>query len=188
MDSTLADYDGGMQKWMRTIGSPEEVAQGTHYFCEQDEEPAHIRERRRLIKRQPEFWRDLELLEVGMSILQFLIALRFQNSILTKAPKHNPVAWREKVEWCNRYLPMHEGIGMNIVTDKSLVYGKVLVDDWPKYIDPWQRRRPRGLVLMPAQPWNQGFEVGRSNIIRVSLDNLNEAHEALVAIRETCQP
>lgn len=188
MDGTLADFDGSMSQWMERIGSPPEIAVGRHYFQEQSEEPIHIRERRRMIKRQPGFWSGLEELEVGMTIFSYLVKLKFNISILTKAPKHNEAAWMEKVQWCNKHLPMHDAVGMNIVTDKSLVYGKVLVDDWPAYVAPWLERRPRGLVLLPAQPWNEGFEVGRKNVIRVSADNLHQAYSALEVIRETCLP
>lgn len=193
MDGTLADFDGGMKAWLTKIGSPDEVAKGDHYFLEQTDEPPHIRERRRLIKLVPGFWKNLETLRVGMEIFSYLVKLRFQISILTKAPKHNPNAWSEKVEWCNNRLPTQivdgNEIGMNIVTTKSLVYGKVLVDDWPAYIAPWLKRRPRGLVIMPAQPWNVGF--GHNNIIRVTNDadnSLSRAWEALAAIRKTCLP
>lgn len=188
MDGTLADFDGGMQKFMTSIGSPEEIAAGRHYFQEQDNEPEHIRERRRLIKRQPGFWSGLPPLELGMAVFEHMRRLDFQISILTKAPKHNEPAWSEKVVWCNKHLPMEDGIGMFIGTEKRLVYGKVLFDDWPKYITPWLKRRPRGLVLMPGQPWNEGAFSDLPNVIRVTPQSLGRAYDALAKIRETCQP
>lgn len=188
MDGTLADFDGGMRAMMEKIGSPDEVALGRHYFQEQDGEPSHIRERRRLIKRMPGFWSGLAQLEVGMTIFDYLISFRFNISILTKAPSHNPAAWMEKVQWCNKHLDMTQGVGMNIVANKALVYGKVLVDDWPAYITPWMLKRPRGLVIMPAQPWNEGFEAGKPNVIRATGQNILQVRNALEAIRETCQP
>jgi 5'-nucleotidase len=47
---------------------------------------------------------------------------------------------------------------VTITMDKGLVYGKVLVDDYPEYALRWLKWRKRGLVIMPNQPWNQGFE------------------------------
>jgi len=47
---------------------------------------------------------------------------------------------------------------------KSLVYGKVLVDDWPDYYLPWLGVRPRGLVTVPAHPWNADVYSGRVQI------------------------
>ena len=48
--------------------------------------------------------------------------------------------------------------------DKSFTYGRVLVDDWPDYVTSWLEHRPRGLVVMPAHPWNVDFN--HPNVIR----------------------
>tara|TARA_Y100000310_G_C20512920_1_gene729762 strand:+ start:436 stop:588 length:153 start_codon:yes stop_codon:yes gene_type:complete len=47
---------------------------------------------------------------------------------------------------------------MTITEDKGIVYGKVLVDDYPCYIKRWLENRPRGLVIMPAHSYNRDFE------------------------------
>jgi len=48
-------------------------------------------------------------------------------------------------------------VQVTLTEDKGLVYGKVLVDDWPPYIERWLTWRPRGLVIMPARRWNATF-------------------------------
>ena len=108
-----------------------------------------------LIKRQPGFWRNLPPLPLGMEILRFLRALDYRIHILTRGPKRKPPAWTEKVEWVHAHLGAETSI--HIAHDKALVYGRVLVDDWPAYIKPWLKHRPRGIVIMPAQPWNEDF-------------------------------
>jgi len=45
-----------------------------------------------------------------------------------------------------------------------MVYGRALVDDWPPYVEAWLEYRPRGLVIMPDRPWNQGFS--HPNVVR----------------------
>jgi hypothetical protein len=74
--------------------------------------------------------------------------------ILTKGPYNATSAWTEKVQWCREHIYY---VPITITEDKSLVYGKVLVDDWPPYVTQWLEWRPRGLVIMPDQPWNQDF-------------------------------
>ena len=63
--------------------------------------------------------------------------------------------------------------------DKGLVYGKMLVDDHPEYVLRWLKWRKRGFVIMPDQPWNQGFEhdqlyryVGNREELRQVLSNV----------------
>lgn len=90
--------------------------------------------------------------------------------ILTKGPRTKSMAWKEKVEWCNKYLLFQHGI--TITGDKGLVYGKVLVDDYPSYILSWLMWRPRGIVIMPAHKYNENFK--HSNVIRYDGTNLEK--------------
>jgi len=46
---------------------------------------------------------------------------------------------------------------VTITMDKGLVYGRLLVDDYPDYVSAWLRWRKRAFVIMPAHPWNEGF-------------------------------
>ena len=66
--------------------------------------------------------------------------------------------------------------------DKGLVYGKVLFDDWPEYITSWLEYRPRGLVIMPNHPHNQGFK--HPNVIRYIGSNWEEVRTALIKVRD----
>ncbi len=157
LDGTLADFDGGMEVGMVKLATPAEIAAGTYFPREQAGEPDYIRERRRMVKRQPGFWRNLAKLPSGFRLLEIAMEVGYKIAILTKAPRTNFPAWSEKVEWCHNHLPMDKGIAVNLVEDKGLVYGKILVDDYPPYINRWLEWRPRGLVFMPEQSWNRGF-------------------------------
>ena len=111
-----------------------------------------------------------------MWLFERAIALGFKNNILTKGPKHCPNAWKEKVEWCHeelfkstltmRRLWQREkwSLDIHIVSDKAIVYGKMLVDDYPPYVEAWLKHRPRGLVFMPAHKYNEDFT--HPNVIR----------------------
>ncbi len=63
------------------------------------------------------------------------------------------------------------------------MYGKMLTDDWPNYMIRWLEWRPRGLGIMPAQKWNEGFE--HSNVVRYDGTNLAEVRDRMEAIRAT---
>ena len=56
------------------------------------------------------------------------------------------------------------------------------MDDWPEYIKPWLEWRPRGLVIMPDQPWNQDFE--HPQVVRHTDDNLAEVEARLLTVVE----
>lgn len=108
------------------------------------------------IKKVPGFWRGLSRIELGFKIVDMLKNNGFELHVLTKGPYKITSAWTEKVEWCRDNLP---GVPVTITEDKSLMYGKILVDDWPSYCEKWLKWRPRGLVIMPAYDYNEGFDL-----------------------------
>ena len=119
--------------------------------------PEHVRERIRAVRGNPGFWINLPVLSAGFDVLEEAHRIGFQIEVLTKGPRHTPIAWMEKLQWCDRHLAAfpHQ---VTITMDKGLVYGRVLVDDFPDYILRWLRWRKRGTVILPDQPWNRGFE------------------------------
>jgi len=97
-------------------------------------------------------------------------------SILTKAPSRKHAAWSEKVEWCATHLEDYID-GVTIAHDKGMVYGALLVDDWPAYVEAWLKHRPRGLVIMPANGHNEGFS--HPNVVRYDGSNLEEVRQRM---------
>jgi hypothetical protein len=175
MDGTLCDYDGAMRRDMERLRSPGDPA----VFPDDEEAHPWVRERRDLIRRQPGWWRTLPRLQLGFDVLGELVDLGFEVHVLTKGPLAAPSAWTEKLEWCQHHLG---GVPVTITRDKGLVYGKVLVDDWTPYAERWLTWRPRGLVILPAHPWNEGF--AHPNAIRYDGSNLVEVREALIRLRQ----
>jgi 5'-nucleotidase len=178
LDGTVADYDTAMREAMHSIQDPKEPPYG-HRFPEKDE-PAYVEARRKMIQRQPGFWLKLKPLERGFEVLEEMRAIGFQLHVLTKGPKTTPNAWSEKVLWCAEHLP---DAVVTITGDKSLVYGRVLLDDFPPYFEPWLVNRPRGLVVCLAHPWNEEFARGGSkahpSIIRYDGTDVIELREGL---------
>jgi hypothetical protein len=175
MDGTVADFDGAMIRELKRLASPGEppvIGEDGLYI-----DAPHIRARRKLIRSQPGFWRSLKPYKPGFEILAVLEELGFKCHVLTKGPAHEPAGWAEKVEWCRKHL---HGMPIVISEDKSLVYGKVLVDDWPDYYFGWLKHRPRGLVIAPAQAWNG--DTWNPQVVRYDGENLYEVRKHLQQI------
>lgn len=169
LDNTIADYDGSMGLQMISINSPSETYQ------RYDVEPPYIEARRKLIQRQPGFWERLNILPMGIQIVDELRQLQFTLHVLTKGPASCPAAWSEKVKWCRAVIP---DALVTVTEDKSLTYGRVLVDDYPPYFEKWLLARPRGLVICVAHHYNKDFAKGGSkehpNVLRFDGSNINE--------------
>jgi 5'-nucleotidase len=148
MDGTVADFDGAMRQDLALLSSPDEVIPEPGPA---DDPDPWIEQRKRLIKTQPGWWRDLPIHQPGMDLVELLKEMGFDLMVLTKGPWKSTQAWTEKVEWCRKHLP---DVPVTITEDKGLMYGKVLVDDWPAYGIRWLQWRPRGLLIVPAWPWN----------------------------------
>lgn len=172
LDGTIADYDRALRNAMRVLQAPGEPPYDGR--LEDSFELPHLKARRKLIQAQPGFWRDLPQHSIGFQVIDELRAIGFQLHILTKGPATTPIAWSEKLEWAREHLP---GVPITISSDKSLVYGRVLVDDYGPYFLPWLEHRPRGLVIAVAQPWNA--DIKHSNLIRYDGSNREQLREAL---------
>jgi len=104
------------------------------------------------------------------------MAVGFNVHILTKGPSSNPLAWAEKMECVRKHFD--DNVTIHITEDKGVHYGRVLVDDYPAYVNAWLAHRPRGLVIMPAHPYNEKY--AHQNVIRY--DGTNEAFEELMVM------
>jgi hypothetical protein len=178
MDGTLANYDGAMARDLAKLASPDEPFEEIGYG---KRHPDHIWARMELIKANGEWWENLPCFKLGFDVLKILQEQDFYISVLTQGPRTNPVAWSHKVKWCFKNIP---DIDITITRNKGLVYGRVLVDDYPEYIEQWLEYRPRGLVIMPAQKWNKDYDITSKNVIRYDGSNLGEVKRALKIARD----
>jgi|SRR5579883_128420 len=174
MDGSLADYDGALVRDLELLRSPEELAI-TRENLWQIELREHILARMRLIKAQPGWWLNLDPIPMGMKILALCEQHGFGIHILTKGPKRYALAWDEKVRWCQRHIG--PDVDIHLTSDKGMVYGKLLYDDYPDYMLRWLRHRPRGLGIMPVCPHNQDFT--HPNVVRWDGTNLDEVSRAI---------
>lgn len=177
MDSTLCDYEGAMNGKIKEI-----IGKDARWS---DPKYKKVVE---LIKLQPGFWRNLQPIASGFKVVSLLQESGFQVNILTKGPYKTMSAWSEKVEWCRFHLP---GVPVTITENKGLVYGRILVDDWPIYCEQWLKWRPRGLLLMPAYPYNKDFSKQYpGQVVYVNESNWNNVKSAIqnVAQRESGKP
>ena len=158
MDGTLCDFDAAMLRDLCKISDPKKVGDINPW----DRSKPHIAQRRYMIMKQPGWWLNLEEFALGLDIYNICRSFGFEIHVLTKGPHNSPNAWTEKVKWCKYNL--HSDVKVTITEDKGLVFGKLLVDDYPDYITRWLKWRPRGLVIMPAHRYNEDFS--HPNVIR----------------------
>lgn len=182
LDGTLADYDGALLRDLKLIQSPGEASPWEeNTFAD----IPYLEARRHMITSQVGWWLKLDQFKLGWDILEEVKRLGFRVVVLTKGPSTKFSAWSEKVEWCNENLK-HYIDGVTITHDKSLVYGKVLVDDYPDYVTAWLRNRPRGLVIMPAHSYNKDFK--HEQVVRYDGTNMDQVVKRLVAVTRLTSP
>lgn len=181
MDGTLFDFDGQLRSDLLRTAAPGEE----HLFhpgsqvslWQLEKKYPYVKARMDLIKSQPGWWRDLPRHEPGWEILGAAEEIGFEIHILTKGPSSKPHAWAEKLECVRKNLGF---VQVHITEDKSVHYGRVLVDDYPPYVEAWLEHRPRGQVIMPAQQWNAGFE--HQQVLRYHGENYQAVCDTLAAV------
>ncbi len=177
MDGSLADYEGTLLADLERLRSPGEAAvTDIHQAWHQP----HLRSRIEAITARPGWWAGLPPLESGMQVYRLAMEMGFDCQILTKGPKRWPRAWAEKVDWCQHHLGAE--VDVHIVSDKGLVYGVALYDDYPEYIQAWLRYRTRGLVIMPVNSGNRDF--AHPNVVPYDGTNLVAVERAMVSARD----
>lgn len=179
LDGTVANYDKALLIEMAIIAGPNDQP------YTRPSEHGYLNARRRMIQNQPGFWRNLEPLALGFDVVNLLKDIGFAINVLTQGPRKCTNAWHEKFSWCQEHL---QDIPVTITQDKSLSYGRVLVDDFAPYFLSWLEHRPRGLVVCIAHPWNEMFAKGgaafNGNVLRYDGSNVDELKERLVAAFE----
>lgn len=174
MDGTIADHNKAVFRDLTALAAPGEPPIPEHGWI--DNEPSHIKARIRLIRSQRDWWLNLEPIKLGIDVYNIARNMGFNIHVLTKGPWTTPHAWTEKVLWVRKHL--YDDVKITITEDKSTVYGRVLVDDWVPYIEPWLYRRPRGYVIMPVHDHNRHFTHPR--VVRMDGSNMAEVQETLM--------
>lgn len=171
LDDTLADYQGQVLHDLKRIASPDEPPILNVFSTK-----PYLSARRKIITSQLGWWVNLPKFQLGWDVLEVARELGYSVSILTRGPKSNHTAWSEKVQWCNKNLAKLI-TGVTVCHDKAIVYGAVLVDDFPAYIKSWLDHRPRGLVIMPAHDYNADFT--HPQVVRYDGTNILEVKTRL---------
>ena len=176
LDGTLCDHDKGLYQALESIKSPNEPSYRNLF----DESiPEYIKRRADIIRTPSSWWRNLEKFQLGWDVLEVAKSLDFNIMVLTQGPKKFPDSWKGKKEWVDKHLGSE--IDITITRDKGTVYGKVLVDDFPGYVERWLSWRDRGLVIMPANEGNKNFS--HPQVIRYDGLNLDVVKKAMEKAR-----
>lgn len=172
LDGTLCDYDKALFDKLNELKSPKEPPLEPPFH---DDAPDYVKARANLIRASEDWWASIPKLQLGWDVLELAESLGYHTMILTAGPKRNPAAWSGKKKWIDKHLGEEQDV--TITRDKGLVYGKILVDDYPPYIERWLKWRKNGLVIMPAGPMNKKFK--HPQVIRYDGENKREMYEAL---------
>ena len=181
LDGTMADYERQLLADLENIRGPDEPELTDIWKHAGD----HISRRMDLIKGMPGWWENLPLIQAGMDVVDVMREQEWELHVLTKSPAKVPNAWTEKINWSNKYLPdAHPIITGNATeiaepgrTKKSLVYGKVLFDDYITFMADWLCVRSRGLGIMSVNEGNKRFK--HPNVVMYDGTNLDEVRRAL---------
>lgn len=177
LDGTLFDYDKALLNSLKSIKSPEE---NKSFDIHDSNLPDYLKKRIDMIRSSSSWWENLEKFKLGWDILEVAKSLGYRIMILTQGPKKFPLSWMAKKKIVDKYLGPETDI--TITRDKGLVYGKILVDDYPGYIQRWLDWRDRGLVIMPANEQNKNYSHPR--VIRYDGSNLELVKKAIKAVKE----
>jgi len=169
MDGTICDHDQSLFNGLEALRGPPI----------KNDAPEYIKNRADLIRASESWWENLPRLQLGWNVLKIARELDYRIMILTQGPKKNPASWSGKKKWIDKNLG--PDVDITITRDKGLVYGKVLVDDYPQYIERWLKWRERGLVIMPANESNKYFN--HSQVIRYDGTNLEEVSKAMERVK-----
>ena len=167
LDGTLCDYDKGILEELEKLRSPyePELKGDIRNF------PQYLQSRSDLIRSSQSWWTNLPKFKLGWDVLGLARDLEYRIMILTQGPKKNPSSWAGKKMWIDQNLG--SDVDVTITRDKGLVYGKILVDDYPEYISRWLEWRKRGLAIMPANESNSYYE--HPQVIRYDGSNIKKS-------------
>jgi 5'-nucleotidase len=177
MDGTLCDFPTALAKSLEELRSPGEPIWVGHT----DNAPDYIKKRADIICRSEEWWANLPKFQLGWDVLGIAKELDYNIMVLTQGPRRNPAAWSGKKRWLDKYLGTD--IDVTMTRDKGLVYGRVFVDDWPKYIQKWLTWRKNGVVIMPASEDNKNF--AHVQVTRYDGSNLDIVKRKLIEAKRT---
>lgn len=178
MDGTLFNYQDRMKEELEKMRGPTEPPIDDPF-----EDQTHLEFRRKAIKRVPGFWKSLPRYQPGWDVLEMAKEIGFQIHILTKGPSSVGIAWMEKMECIKEHFK-GEDVTLHVTEDKSVTYGRVLVDDFEDYVTGWLHWRCRGLAIMPEHPYNKDFK--HPNVVHYYGGDMNkqEVRQALQAAFE----
>jgi hypothetical protein len=174
LDGSLANYDKAVLEGLALLRGPDEPVIEEVRIAYQT---PHLKARIDLISREPNWWLNLEPIPMGFKVMHLAREIGFQIHVLTQGPKTKPLAWKEKVEWCQKHLG--PDIDIHITRNKGMVYGKFLYDDYIDYMLRWLEHRPRGLGIMPVNQANKDFR--HPQVVRWDGANIGEVAERLRA-------
>lgn len=164
LDNTLVNYLHHKASTLKRAFPEDSLASLLDMCVAPDDLPSKYQAVHAFASRAPGWWRGIPDLPGKDNILSAVASATESLTgesihVLTKASMNKPLCWSEKVEWFNTNVRSeYPESKITISTDKSLLRGDVLFDDWPGYYEPWLEANPCGTVFCPEWPWNNSSE------------------------------
>lgn len=172
MDGVLCDYEKQLAEDLEKLRAPCEK-QIKEVFGK--DIPPHVKNRMHLIKNNTSWWASLPKYKLGWDIFKLAKKIGFRTIILSKNPGYNPEALTGKKIWVENN--MGKDMEVILTADKGVVYGRILVDDYPEFAKRWLEHRPNGIVIMPESSLNKSFK--HPQVIKYNGRNIKQVQEAM---------
>jgi len=156
LDGTMVDYDNAIKRDYYFYKNPNDP-----HYSHENKKISHLRKLIDLIRCKNGWWLKLTKNKLGFDIYNIAIEIGYKPTILSKAPRNCPNAYTEKYLWVKENIG---DIDVIISPNKTIVDGLVLVDDYPKFVDPWLNEHPDGIAILPKNENNDGYSHQRAII------------------------
>lgn len=143
--------------------------------------PDWILARQNLITSLPDFWQNLAPSPIGFDVLRNVEGIGLPIHLSVSRVQDKVELLSSKVAWCKKHIPE---IDVLLIEGVTPMYGSVLVSDYMPYWQGWLKNRPRGVVIVPAQPWNVGAEAfDPTRVYRYDRSDIRPLHRILTAVK-----
>jgi 5'-nucleotidase len=177
LDNTITRFDKGMEDWLAREHPQIKIVPTSQRrtFWYQDDYPKELHPLLEAGYCSQGFFLGLQPIPGAIEAIHVMTQEEIEVIFCSSNVQSNPYCAGEKHTWIDRNIGPEYAERLILSTDKTLIYGKVLVDDNPELkgvleVPSWQR-------VIFDQPYNQGIEGPR---IKPDWSNWREAIYPLI--------